>query len=232
MLLAVFSDVHANLEALEAVLEVIDQRKPDKVAFCGDVVGYGGSPKECLDLVRDRVDLAVVGNHDLAVATAKVAGLPPDGQQAALWHHKVLSDEDKAYLAGLPYVVTEFGCTFAHATPQRPQDWLRVDSFQVAHDQFNHFETPVCFTGHSHMPAVLANKMGVFSVRPGMRYVLNVGSVGQPRDHNPGACVAFFDTETFAYELVRVPYLIDGAARKIMEAGLPKTLANRIKTGH
>lgn len=232
MLLAVFSDVHANIEALDAVFDVIEQRKPDKIAFLGDVVGYGGSPLECLNLVRERADVSVVGNHDLAVATGKVGGLPPDGQQAALLHAKLLSQADKDYLLSLPYVATLGDCTFAHATPQRPQDWLRVDSFQVAHDQFNHFDTPVCFTGHSHMPAVLASKMGVFSVRPGVRYVLNVGSVGQPRDNNPGACVAFFDTETFAYELVRVPYLIDEAARKIIEAGLPKTLANRLKTGN
>jgi len=231
VLLAVFSDVHANIEALDAVFDVIDQRKPDKIAFLGDVVGYGGSPLECLHLVRERVDVAVVGNHDIAVATGKVGGLPPDGQQAALWHAKMLSQDDKDYLTSLPYVATLEGCTLAHATPQRPQEWLRVDSFLVAHDQFNHFDTSVCFTGHSHMPAILASKMGVFSVRPGIRYVLNVGSVGQPRDHNPGACVAFFDTETFMYELVRVPYHIDEAARKILEAGLPKNLANRIKTG-
>lgn len=232
MKLAIFSDIHANLEALTAVLAVVKGRQVDAVYCLGDVVGYGADAATCVNLVRERCAAVVLGNHDEAVALERgVKTLPRDGRKAAAHNRKQLDESQRAYLAGLPLTIAEAGCTFVHATPGDPGGWQRLGSYLVAQEQFQHFHTPVCFIGHSHVPAVMGNKLGTVRVRPGLRYLINVGSVGQPRDGDPRAGVAFFDTETFAYELVRVPYDVGAAATKIINAGLPRRLAKRLYKG-
>jgi diadenosine tetraphosphatase ApaH/serine/threonine PP2A family protein phosphatase len=232
MLLAVFSDIHANLQAFEAALAEAEARGAERYYFLGDIVGYGADPKPCLDLLRERFDGAVLGNHDLAVATGEgIRVLPRDGQEAARMHREQLSDDDLAYLAALPLTLVADGCTFVHASPEAPAQWLRLDSFRATKAQFDHFETDVCFIGHSHMPAVMSSKLGVMKVRRGPRFLINVGSVGQPRDHDPRLSFGLFDTEAFTYEHVRAHYKIEQAARSIVEAGLPKALGERLKMG-
>lgn len=232
MLLAVLSDVHANLPAFEKALAVAEERGAERYYFLGDIVGYGGEPKACLDLLRERFDGAVLGNHDLAVATGEgMASLPPDGQRAARLHRETLSKDDLAYLANLPLTLEADGCTFAHASPQMPERWLRLESYTVTKAQFEHFETDVCFIGHSHLPAVVSNKLGVMSVRRGPRFLVNVGSVGQPRDRDARLSFGLFDTEAFTYEHVRAHYPVEQAARRIAEAGLPASLGDRLKVG-
>jgi len=230
--LAIISDIHSNLEALTAVLNEIDRRAVDAIYCLGDVVGYGPDPVACLDLVRERCKAIVMGNHDLAVATGEgLKMLPRDGRKAAEHNHDQLSEEQRAYLATLPLKFEADGCAFAHATPGEPEAWHRLGSFLLAQEQFSHFSTDVCFIGHSHIPAVMGNKLGVVRVRRGVRYLINVGSVGQPRDGDPRACIGLFDTETFAYELVRVTYNIGRTATKIQEAKLPKGLGERLFKG-
>ena len=232
MKIAVFSDIHSNLEALAAALSEIEKRGAEAIYCLGDIVGYGADAARCVDIVREVCTRAVLGNHDLAVATGRgLKVLPPDGRAAARHNHDQLSPEQRAWLASLPLKVKENGCTFAHATPEHPEAWYRVDSYIVAQAQFMHFDTDVCFVGHTHNPAVMADRLGVLQVRPGNRYLINVGSVGQPRDQNPRLCLAFFDTEAFQYELLRVPYHVERAAAKIIEAGLPNRLAERLKVG-
>ncbi len=229
--LAILSDIHANAQALEAALAEIDRRGADALVCLGDTVGYNADAQLCLDLVRERCAVVLRGNHDEAVATGNTRGLPRDGALAAKLHHEQLSEADRTWLLDLPLVATFENTTLVHATPQTPERWLRVDSYQVAHAQFAHFDTPVCFAGHTHVPAVMGEKIGQFTVRPGSRFLVNVGSVGQPRDGNPRACVSFFDTDTFAYELVRLPYHVEEARRRIEEAGLPEGLSIRLRTG-
>lgn len=232
MKLAILSDIHANLEALEAVLAEVDERAPDAICCLGDIVGYGADPAPCLQLIRDRCDVVVQGNHDVAVgANRNVDALPRDGRTAAEYHREQLSEEQRTYLSELPLRTEAYGCTFVHATPKSPASWHRLTSFNRAQEQFDHFETDICFIGHTHIPAVLSNKLGVLRVRPGNRYLVNAGSVGQPRDHNPRACVGFLNTEAVDYELVRVPYDVERAADKIREAGLPDRLAERLQAG-
>ncbi|MEL7170165.1 MAG: metallophosphoesterase family protein [Bacteroidota bacterium] len=232
MRLALFSDVHANLHALEAVLHHIDRAGADCVACLGDLVGYNADPQPCLDLIRERCDIVVQGNHDAAVATGiGIEYLPRDGQAAAHLHRKALNDDDLAYLAGLPLVDRIDVGTFVHASPERPADWQRLESHWAIKNQFDHFETPLCFLAHSHLPGVVANKIGVLSVKRGPRYLVNVGSVGQPRDRDPRACVAFFDTDSFSYRLDRVGYDVEGAVRRIDEVGLPNRLGQRLRRG-
>ena len=186
MKIAVLSDIHSNLEALAAALSEIEARGADAIYCLGDIVGYGADPARCVDIVREVCTQAVLGNHDLAVATGRgLKSLPPDGQEAARYNYAQLSPHQRAWLAALPLKVTANGCTFVHATPEYPEAWYRVDSYVVAQAQFMHFDTDVCFIGHTHIPAVMADRLGVLQVRPGNRYLINVGSVGQPRDQNP-----------------------------------------------
>lgn len=232
MKLAILSDIHSNLEALLAVLGVIESRPVDAVYCLGDVVGYGADAATCVNLVRIHCKATVLGNHDEAVALERgLKTLPRDGRKAAAHNRAQLSEDQRAFLAGLPLTLEADGCTFVHATPAGPGAWQRLGSYLVAREQFDHFQTDVCFIGHSHVPAVMGHRLGAVRVQPGGRFLVNVGSVGQPRDGDPRACVAFFDTETFAYELVRVRYNIEASANKIITSGLPKRLAKRLYKG-
>jgi len=142
-----------------------------------------------------------------------------------------LTSDQIDYLSNLPLTLEAEGLTFVHASPQDPQSWLRLNSFTVVKDQFSHFDTDICFVGHTHIAGVVSNRVGVLSVRPGHRYLVNAGSVGQPRDDDPRLSFAFFDTEAVTCEIVRVGYDVEGAANRIQEAGLPSSLGKRLYHG-
>ena len=233
MRLAILSDIHSNLEALERALSAIDDAEVDALYCLGDVVGYNADPARCVELVREHCAGVVQGNHDAAVVTDDaIEVLPSDGQQAARHNRRCLSDEQLNYLANLPLTLTVENCTFVHATPDAPTAWKRLTTYPAAQEQFAHFDTEVCFIGHTHVPAVMADTLGVLQVRRGHRYLVNVGSVGQPRDQNPKLSLGLFDTDTFAYENVRLSYDVDGAAQKIRDADdLPNRLAGRLYEG-
>ena len=231
MLVAVFSDIHANLPALRAAMRSAEARGADALINLGDVVGYGPSPVECLDVVRAEFDLSVLGNHDSAVAGVPDKALPPDGQKAVALHRELLDFDRIAWLASLPYVADAYGATFVHAAPLEPERWPRLESARDTQRQFEAFDTPICFVGHSHRQAIVADTIGVFRVRPGHRYLVNVGSVGQPRDRDPRLGYALFDTDAFSVELVREHYDHAQTAASIAKAGLPESLGNRLRTG-
>lgn len=233
MRLAILSDIHSNLEALKRAFEAIDRVGVDAIYCLGDVVGYNADPAACVELVRERCEAVVLGNHDAAVARkADVEYLPSDGQEAARHNRNQLSDAQREYLATRPLTHTDANCTFVHATPDEPKAWKRLTAYPAAKTQFDHFDTDICFVGHTHRPAVMADTMGVFQVRRGHRYLINVGSVGQPRDQNSKLSFGVFDVETFAYKNVRLDYDVAGAARKIRNAkGLPNRLADRLENG-
>lgn len=233
MRIAILSDIHSNLEALERALEAVDSAGVDAVYCLGDIVGYNADPAPCVELVRAHCTGVVQGNHDAAVAREEaVAALPPDGQEAARHNRSRLSDEQLAYLADLPLTATVENCTFVHATPDTPTAWKRLTTYPAAQDQFAHFDTDVCFVGHTHVPAVMSNKLGVLQVRRGHRFLVNVGSVGQPRDQNPKLSMGLFDTETFEYHNIRLSYDIETAAQKIRDTdALPNRLAARLYDG-
>ena len=232
MRLAVVSDLHANLEASEAVFADAETRGVDATLCLGDIVGYGPDPGECLELVRARCETVLLGNHDAAVALdADVGMLPRDGQAAARLHQALLSDDQLDWLAALPLRAVAHGVTLVHAAPDHPEDWPRLDSFQAIQAQFDAFDTDLCFVGHSHKPAVASNSLGVFSVRPGHRFLVDVGSVGQPRDHDPRASYAVYDTDAVQVEILRVHYDVARTASKIARRGLPTDLGDRLLRG-
>lgn len=231
--LAIISDIHSNLPALEAVLIDLQKAKPDAVLCLGDVVGYGADPLACVKLVREWCDAVVLGNHDLAVATGEgIEMLPDHGQVAAEHNADELEDADLTWLANLPLTQVIHDVTLAHASPQFPERWMRIESFFLAQEQFRHFETNVCFVGHTHMPGVLSETLGVLRPRAGHRFIINAGSVGQPRDGDPRACYGIFDSDTYHSDLKRVPYNVDRARQRIREEGLPSSLGRRLERGN
>ena len=232
MRLAVLSDVHANLEALTTALAEVDRLGVDAVVCLGDIVGYGPEPGPCIDLVRERCEVTVLGNHDEAVAfDRRLEYLPEDGQKAVRLHQKLLDADQMAWLQSLPLNVERYDTTLVHASPLEPESWARITSYLELQAQFSAFHTDVCFVGHSHRPAIVADKVGVLRVRHGHRYLINVGSVGQPRDRDPRLAFGLFDTETFKYELIRAHYDVARTSSKIRKAGLPDTLSARLRRG-
>jgi diadenosine tetraphosphatase ApaH/serine/threonine PP2A family protein phosphatase len=232
MLIAVISDIHANLPALEEVLQKIEQLKADTIVCLGDTVGYGPFPNECVDLVRARCAVVLQGNHDSGL----VGGTPIEdfnqyGLQAIQWTKTVVTKDNSAYLAGLSAIALFEGVTLAHASPDHPDAWNYVLTMRAAKDNFRAFDTRLCFIGHTHAPVVIGEDETVNTYNTDNRYIINVGSVGQPRDGNPDAAFGLHDTASGTYKLIRVSYDIDRTAAKMKEVKLPEFLANRLFHG-
>lgn len=238
---AILSDIHGNLEAFEAVLEDLEKEEPIGKVCLGDIVGYGANPNECIDLLRGKAEFCVQGNHDAgAVGLTDVEDFNLNAKEAILWTSKKVHPEHRAYLMSLPLIGSREDFTFCHATPFEPDMWNYIFSYQEAVKSFQAFGTPFCFVGHSHSPLILERdgKGKVTQILstdlildPSRKYIINVGSIGQPRDRNPKAAYGIYDSETKAFHLRRVPYLIDTASQKIAAAGLPQSLAIRLYLG-
>jgi len=241
MRFAIISDIHANLEALVAVLEDIDRLELDGVLCLGDVVGYGPNPAECIDAVKSVSLFTLAGNHDFAVVgKANVEDFNPYAREAVLWTRSKLKQSDRSFLSSLPLTRSELGAFFVHGSPYQPAEWNYVLSLFEARRAFAEFEEPICFIGHSHAPLVIEmdqdESMTVLdptlvAFEEGKRYIVNVGSVGQPRDGNPDAAYGVWDTDENQFELRRVAYDLHTTQRKILEAGLPEFLAWRLAVG-
>lgn len=229
---AIISDIHANLDALEAVFDDAISRGASRFWCLGDTVGYGAEPGQCVDIVKRWCPVTVLGNHDDAVVTGNdLDVLPKPAQAAVQFHQEQLTDDQMGWLASLPLLALEDGVTLVHATPDEPASWARLDGVGPMRELFEHFSTSICLVGHSHRPSVISNTLGVFKVRPGYRYLIDVGSVGQPRDKDPRASYGLLDPEAMTYENVRVHYDFERAAEKIRKAGLPESLASRLERG-
>lgn len=240
----VVSDIHANLPALEAVLE--DAEGVYDAVWClGDTVGYGPWPDECVKRVRDLGAVAVIGNHDwAALGRMDVEDFNPEARRAVLWTADHLSEESKEWLSALPSLpVTEEGYTLTHASPRDPI-WEYVIYPSVALANFGSFETRWCLVGHTHVPTLHLlvqgeKKSSVTSPTFGKgmtfdentRGILNPGSVGQPRDNDRRAAYALLDTEKGVWEPRRVEYNIEQTQRGMRKAGLPERLINRLAFG-
>ncbi len=232
MRLAIISDIHSNLQALTAALRAIERHKVDAIYCLGDIVGYGPDPSACVDLVRSVCAATVLGNHDEAVAFERnIDYLPRNAKKAVRHNREHLSEDQLAWLAALPPLIEEHGCCFAHASPKHPRRWLRLDSLNAALDQFDAFESDICFLGHTHIPAIVSDRLGVLRVRPGHRFLVNVGSVGQPRDGDPRLSFGIFDSANFSVELVREAYDIERTRQRIKEERLPRRLGKRLLIG-
>jgi putative phosphoesterase len=238
MRLAIISDIHANLEALEACLKKIEELKAARVICLGDLVDYCAQPNECVELVRKYSDVTVLGNHDEAQYHYDlVSGFSEQAMISSIHTRSVINPEYIEYSRSLPYTYDENDILFVHGSPYDPEGYHYVLTEGRAQMNFSVFDQKICFIGHSHIPVIFREKGGEVTavepdnVIPDGRYIINVGSIGQPRDGNPKASFGFFDTETFKYQNIRVSYPAEIASQKILKEGLPEFLAERIIKG-
>ena len=236
---AIFGDIHANLEALEAVM--LDAAANDCTDFVciGDIVGYNANPSECLKLVRDLDCPVVKGNHDEeACLDTPLEGLNPLAKKALEWTRASLSEEEREWLDALKLVRQVRNFTIVHATLDTPGNWGYVTNKFDAMASFSYQFTPICFYGHTHTPRIYIKGDTVEAsddletkIELGKKYFINVGSTGQPRDGDWRASYAIYDEENQRVEIRRLEYDIATAQQKIIEAGLPEMLANRLAVG-
>jgi diadenosine tetraphosphatase ApaH/serine/threonine PP2A family protein phosphatase len=242
MRLAVISDIHSNIEALSEVLRAADQYKVDRVVSLGDVVGYGASPNECCDLVRAATEVTLLGNHDAAVAGRMDYSFYYDAARHALdWSSGVISEENLGWLRSLPYTYRIGEVGFCHGSPIEPKAYEYIFALEQARELMPHVtDLPeVTFIGHSHLCKAFAIGNGEvndvvaqkFGVRRGYKYIISVGSVGQPRDYDNRACFVVHDTDARTVEYVRVEYDIDTSAQKIFDADLALNFGKRLFLG-
>jgi len=237
---AVVSDIHGNLEALDAVIADLDRRGVEHVACLGDFVGYGASPNECVERLQPRLEAAVVGNHDIAaLGRIQLGSFNSEAAVAARWTRQSLSPETVRYLEALADTVVWRGMRLVHATPSEPRRWHYVLSIRDAVEEFGGFEEQVCLIGHSHYPGsfrmhgskIEYTREELIDLEDGGRHIVNVASVGQPRDGDPRAGYLLVDEEQRRLTHVRLEYEVTGAAERIVAAGLPNYLAERLKWG-
>jgi diadenosine tetraphosphatase ApaH/serine/threonine PP2A family protein phosphatase len=239
---AVLSDVHANLRALEAVLADVDALAPDELWCLGDIVGYGASPNECCALVRERTTFSLCGNHDLAVVgKLDLAEFSGEAAVAARWTQTALEDTHRAWLASLEPEATRPGVELFHASP-RDAVWDYVLSEQAGLESLELTAAPLVLVGHSHVALALSSR-GVGDIEGGLapggaeldlsasRWLANPGSVGQPRDGDPKAAWLLVDFAQKRAAFRRIAYDVDAAQADIRAAGLPETLAGRLAFG-
>lgn len=238
--LAIISDIHGNLEALKSVLEMLEWMRVERIHCLGDIVGYGPDPAACIELVRENCDGIIAGNHDWAVCgKTSIFNFNPVAQQAVLWTRERLGDEELEFLISLPLSLTEGESTLlVHASPLNPAEWGYIESVWEASVAFSYFDMPLCFIGHTHVPAVFTwsheetkEESYPVKIREGKRYIFNVGSVGQPRNGDPRGTFAIWDIERREIELIRVSYRVKETQKKILEKGLPPWLAHRLALG-
>jgi diadenosine tetraphosphatase ApaH/serine/threonine PP2A family protein phosphatase len=240
LIIAVVSDVHSNLEALEAVLDDIRGLGAERIWCLGDIVGYGADPNAVCDRLVEAAQVSLAGNHDWA-AVGKIDASSFNGAAAAAvaWTSGQLSTRTREWLSGLPLVHLADGTRLVHATPSDPAAWQYVFSAGDAEGELGTYQEPLCLVGHSHVPAnfeadglrVRVSRAEVVPLVAGRRYLINVGSVGQPRDGDPRAAFLVYDTERQELAHRRVAYDIEKAAAKILAAGLPPFLATRLARG-
>jgi diadenosine tetraphosphatase ApaH/serine/threonine PP2A family protein phosphatase len=246
MKLAIVADLHANREAVSTVLAHAQAQGAQRHVFLGDFVGYGADPGWVVDCIREHVGrgaVVVKGNHDASVVQGPLPSMVPDARQVVEWTRSQLDADQLAFLAELPMSVSEGDMQFVHANAWAPADWGYIVNRGDAVRSLHASTCRIMFCGHTHVPALYhlmaTGKSGDFAPAPGVtiplseqrRWLAIPGSAGQPRDANPAACYAIFDTAAHAITFYRVPYDHDAAAAKVRAAGLPERLAERLTDG-
>ncbi len=244
MRFAILSDIHGNLEALEAILADVCNESVDRIFCLGDLVGYYANPNECIALIRRAALRTVAGNHDHA-ALGRIDFQSSFTRYACLameWTQGRLNDESKSFLSGLPLILTEDpDLLLTHSTPSRPDQWeyLFEDSEDLLSNAFASFNRRICFHGHTHSPLIMTlendriilQREKWIRLRRDRQYLINVGSVGQPRDGDPRSGYAIYDQELDEIRLKRVGYDLETTQAKVEKAGLPAFLGMRLEKG-
>ncbi len=241
MRLAILADIHSNLAAFESVLKDLESRGGfDKIWCLGDMVGYGPQPNECVARLRQFDHVCIAGNHDwAAIEKMDTFEFNPVAAIAAQWTAQELTADSRDYLTALPLILNVDGFTLAHGSPREPI-WEYLLSLSAAKENFTYFETSYCLVGHSHVPLVfeldgtqvMLRELGETEfVLSSNRMIINPGSVGQPRDGDPRASYALYDSETKKIGHYRVEYDIAATQKKMTEFDLPRPLIQRLTYG-
>lgn len=236
MRFAIISDIHANYVALRTAFKYMRKLMIDKVICLGDIVGYGAEPNECVDAVRKYCHFTIMGNHDNAVINREAAKrFNAEAQKAIDWTIETTTEKNKDFLRKLPMKIRASDFIAVHASPLNPEKWGYVLPDKMSGKEWKCFDTPICFIGHSHIPMVITPD-GLVDENPlyiedDTRYIINVGSIGQPRDGDKRLCFGLYDQDEGIYEEIRLEYDYKSSARKIRKAGLPVFLSNRLLMG-
>lgn len=246
MKLGIITDVHGNLEALTEVVKLLKEEKPEQIIFMGDIVGYGANPNECCEIVRGLANVVLMGNHDAACCGVLDPRWFVDHARVAIeWCQRVITKENLEWLKTLKYIHRIGDITFSHGSPVDVENFDYLVDMTRAVSAFEWMEenkSNVLFVGHAHLllsflferssdPHINVTTSPTLNLAGEGKFIVNVGSVGQPRDGDHRACYAIFDTETRAYRAKRVEYDVESASKKILDAGLPVILSRRLFLG-
>ena len=237
----IFSDIHSNLEALQAVIKAYKSEGIDEYLCLGDVVGYGANPAECIEATKDITQIIIAGNHDWAVAGLFSLEYFNDwAKQAVIWTQKKIDSAERNFLASLRLIYENEDFILVHGSLDQPGEFNYMTDSQRASQTFALMKKTICFLGHTHSADIfIQDKEGRIDyqrearlkLKEGYRYIVNVGSVGQPRDNNERASFCVYDTAKGEVLIKRVSYDIKSAQEKIVVAGLPPFLAARLSMG-
>jgi len=237
---AILGDIHANLEALKAVLLDCKKEAVDRYFCLGDIVGYGPNPCECIRKIKEFSAVSVCGNHDwAAVDLFSLEYFNDEAKEALFWTKKYITEEE-SFLLGLPLVYQDNALTLVHATLNSAIDFNYLENLEDAQQTFALLKTQVCFVGHTHCPKIFFkdDKAKVFcrqensiAIKEGWQYIINVGSVGQPRDGDWRASYCLYDSANREVRVKRIGYDVETTSKKILQAGLPSSLATRLLIG-
>lgn len=246
MRIAFLSDIHGNKEALEACIAHAERHSVDRWVLLGDLVGYGADPAYVVDRARELAGgnaVVIKGNHDAAAASGVANGMNDYAGKAVTWTYDELDDDAREYLRGLPMTVEEDDRLYVHSEASAPAEWLYVTDAAAAERSLRATDQRLTFCGHIHVPQLyhMASQKPAVGFKPqnnspvplvaSRKWLMVQGAVGQPRDQNPAAAYGLLDTRRNEMSYMRVPYDIEGAARKIHQAGLPQVLAARLYIG-
>lgn len=236
----IIADIHGNLEALEAVIGACQQDGVRRYFCAGDIVGYGADPSACIEKVLELNAECIAGNHDWGV-TGKVSvdRFNPAAQAAVAWTQNQLSTDEMKYLNNLELTYSNKDLVMVHGTLNKPETFQYLTDMTLASDTFYLMQQPVCFLGHTHVPQIYVKEddkvnfadVQYAEIKENQNYIVNVGSVGQPRDGNALASYAIYDPDLERVEIKRTSYDIEKAQKKILNAGLPEVLARRLSIG-
>lgn len=241
MRIAIISDVHANYEALMAVIKDIEKHKVQKVFFLGDAVGYGADPDKCTKKIDALCDIKLLGNHDFVVMGLESAnGFNGLAKESIVWTQDRIKQKTIEILSDFEMDAVFLDYYLVHSSPENPADWNYIIDTRDAAGAFDHFSQNFCFVGHSHLPSVFCLKPDKevskledqqFKAEENCRYIINVGSVGQPRDGRSEPCYLLAETEDNRFEFRRVSYDLKAAQKKMKKARLPEYLISRLENG-
>lgn len=238
----IFSDIHSNYEALSEVIKIYEKEKIDKFICAGDIIGYGAEPDRCIEKIKEINAVCVMGNHEYAIKNPASAEFFNDAAYLAIkWQSENINYLSRDFILKLPFKINENIFTVVHGSAFEPENFHYVLSTEDYLKNFRYFDTKILIIGHTHLPDVFYfdEKRKIygqitgdkFSIENDIRYIINTGSVGQPRDNDKRACFCIYDDESSIFYIKRVEYDVKSAMKKILDAGLPEVLAYRLQQG-